>query len=137
MRFGQGEDTFRYTEAEAAMIAKLAAVKVAADNGNRKARKQIAKVLKQLAALRRRARRGDTRAARQAQVLEESGILAPSQTFAMEGADDAALEQMVARVAWGTGDKVWMVSQRAVLLGTSIGLLTCLLISRFLDRRSA
>jgi hypothetical protein len=87
MFLNQGEENepFRYTEAEAAMIARIAEVKVAADSGDRKAKKQIAKVLKQLAALQKRARRGDKRAARAAQVLEESGILAPSQTFAMEG----------------------------------------------------
>lgn len=80
---------FRYTGAEAAMIARLAEVKVAADSGNRRAKAQIAKVLRQLAALQKRAKRGDKRAARAAQVLEESGILAPSQTFAMEGLGSA------------------------------------------------
>ena len=90
MFFSQPDDEpFRYTEAEAAMIARLAEVKVAADGGNRRAKVQIAKVLKQLAALQKRARRGDKRAARAAQVLEESGILAPSQTFAMEGFETA------------------------------------------------
>jgi hypothetical protein len=76
---------FRYTEAEAAMIAKLAEVRIAADGGNRKAKAQIAKVGRQLAALKKLARKGSARAARAAQVLEESGLLNPSQTFAMEG----------------------------------------------------
>lgn len=77
---------FRYTEAEAAMIAKLAQVRIAADEGNRKAKAQIAKVGRQLAALKKLAKKGSARAARAAQVLEESGLLNPSQTFAMEGA---------------------------------------------------
>ena len=76
---------FRYTEAEAAFIGRLALVKASADAGNRKAKAKIAAVLRQLAALQKQAKRGNARAARQAQVLEESGILAPSQTFAMEG----------------------------------------------------
>jgi hypothetical protein len=78
---------FRYTDAEAAMIAKLAQVRIAADGGNRKAKAQIAKVGRQLAALKKLARKGSARAARAAQVLEESGLLNPSQTFAMEGVE--------------------------------------------------
>lgn len=84
--FSQSDEPFRYTEAEAAFIGRLAMVKAAADAGNRKAKAKIAAVLRQLAALKKQAKRGNARAARQAQVLEESGILAPSQTFAMDGA---------------------------------------------------
>lgn len=85
MQFADNDEPFRYTEAEAIMVSKLAEVKVLADAGNRKAKAKIAAVLRQLAVLQKQAKRGNARAARQAQVLEESGILAPSQTFAMEG----------------------------------------------------
>jgi hypothetical protein len=85
MLFAQpDEESFRYTEAEAAMVAKLAQVRVAADGGNRKAKMQIAKLARQLAVLRAQARHGSARAARAVRVWEESGLLEPSQTFAME-----------------------------------------------------
>ena len=88
MILAQSEDEggpFRYTEAEAAEIAKLADIRVRADGGDRRAKVQIAKVQGQLAALKQRARRGDVKAARRARALEESGLLTWSQTFAMEG----------------------------------------------------
>ncbi len=98
MRLGDDDASFRYTEAEAAMIGKLAMIKVAADSGNRKAKAKVAAVLRQLAALKKAAKKGNARAARQVQVLEESGILAPSQTFAMEGA--TALSPASAGASW-------------------------------------
>jgi hypothetical protein len=122
MLFNQDEnEPFRYTEAEAAMVARLAEVKVAADNGNRKAKAQIAKVLRQLAALQKLAKRGNARAARQAQVLEESGILAPSQTFAMEGATEPLTPAGVSWNPW-----TWSVGNARVLpiaLGVTAGVL--------------
>ena len=79
------EPDFRYTEVEAAMLARLADVRVRADSGDKKAKKQIAKLSRQITLLMRKARRGDARAARQMRVLQESGILEPSQVFAMDG----------------------------------------------------
>lgn len=75
---------FRYTDAEMAMLARLALVKVDADAGDRKAKKQIAGVKRKLNTLRRQARRGNAKAARRVRVIEESGLLEPSQVFAME-----------------------------------------------------
>jgi ATP-dependent protease HslVU (ClpYQ) ATPase subunit len=88
LMLGDDEGPLRYTEAEAAMLAKLADVRVRADGGDKKAKAQIKKVEKQLTKLQKRARKGDVRAARAALVLEESGLLVPSQTFAMEGIED-------------------------------------------------
>jgi septal ring factor EnvC (AmiA/AmiB activator) len=79
------EPSFRYTEAEAAMLAALANTRVRADSGDRKAKKQIAKLSRQIVLLTRKSRRGDARAARQLRVLQESGLLEPSQVFAMDG----------------------------------------------------
>jgi hypothetical protein len=73
-----------YTEAEAAMIGRLALVRARADRGDRKAKAQIATLSRQLAALKRQAKR-NARAARAARVLEESGLLVSSQTFTMPG----------------------------------------------------
>ena len=85
MIFAEADDEgFRYTEAEAAMIGRLAQVRARADGGNRKAKAQIAQVARQLATLTAQARRGNARAKRAAQVLRESGLLVTSQTFAME-----------------------------------------------------
>jgi hypothetical protein len=78
-------DPIRYTEAEAAMIGRLAQVRALADAGNKRAKAQIAQVARQLAAFAKQAKRGNVKAARAAQVLEESGLLVSSQTFAMEG----------------------------------------------------
>jgi hypothetical protein len=81
-------DPIRYTETEAAMIGRLAQVRALADAGNRRAKAQIAQVARQMAAFQKQAKRGNAKAARAAQVLEESGLLVSSQTFAMEGALD-------------------------------------------------
>jgi hypothetical protein len=78
-------DPIRYTEPEAAMIGRLAQVRAAADAGNRRAKAQIAQLTRKLAALTAQAKRGNTRAARAAEVLRESGLLVSSQSFAMEG----------------------------------------------------
>lgn len=78
------ESPFRYTEAEAAMVGRLALVRARADRGDRRAKAQIAGVARQLAGLKRRARH-DVRAARAARVLEESGLFVSSQTFTMPG----------------------------------------------------
>jgi hypothetical protein len=80
----EGPTPFRYTEAEAALVGRLADVRVRADGGDKRAKAQIAKLTRQLAALEAQARRGNVRAARAAQVLRESGLLVSSQTFAME-----------------------------------------------------
>lgn len=87
MILAQSEDEgpFHYTEAEAAEIAKLAAIRIRADSGDRRAKAQIAKIAGKLNTLRRQARAGDARAARKARALEESGLLTTSQTFAMDG----------------------------------------------------
>jgi len=78
-------DPIRYTEAEAAMIGRLAQVRALADAGNRRAKAQIAQVARQLVALVKQAKRGNARAARAAQVLQESGLFVSSQSFAMDG----------------------------------------------------
>jgi hypothetical protein len=80
----EGVQPFRYTEAEAALVARLADVRVRADSGDRRAKAQITKLTRQLVTLEARARRGNVQAARAAQVLRESGLLVSSQTFAME-----------------------------------------------------
>ena len=79
------EGPFRYTEAEAQTIAKLAETRVKADAGDRKAKAQIAALQRKVKALMGPARRGNARAARQLRVLQESGLLVSSQTFAMTG----------------------------------------------------
>jgi hypothetical protein len=79
-------DPIRYTELEAALVNRLAQVRVRADAGDRRAKAQIAQMVRQLAVLTKQAKRGNARAARMAQVLQESGLLVSSQTFAMEGA---------------------------------------------------
>jgi hypothetical protein len=76
--------TFQYTEAEMAMLAKLAEVRVRADAGDKKAKKQIASVERQARTLERQAKRGNAKAARKLRVLDESGVLRSSQVFAME-----------------------------------------------------
>jgi hypothetical protein len=76
-------EPFRYTQAEMNMLAALAEVRVSADAGNRRAKKQMKKLERQKVALERRARRGDTKAARKVRVLEESGLFQPSQTFTL------------------------------------------------------
>jgi hypothetical protein len=78
-------EPLRYTEAEAALIGRLAQVRVAADSGNRMAKAKIKAMERQLAGLKRAAKRGNARAARAAKVLEESGLLVTSQVFAMDG----------------------------------------------------
>jgi hypothetical protein len=77
-------EPFRYTDAEMAMLAKLAEVRVRADAGDRKAKRQIAKVERQVRTLERQAKRGNAKAARKLRVLDESGVLRSSQVFAME-----------------------------------------------------
>lgn len=83
MIFADFAEPIRYTEAEAKKLAQLAQIRLRADGGDRKAKAQISQLARQLKTLQRQAVRGNTRAARQAQVLEESGLLAPSQTFTL------------------------------------------------------
>jgi hypothetical protein len=78
-------DPIYYTEAEAAMIGRLAQVRARADAGDRRAKAQIAQVARRLAALTRQAKRGNAKAARAAQVLQESGLFVTSQSFQMNG----------------------------------------------------
>jgi hypothetical protein len=77
----------KYTPTEAAMIGRLALVRVRADKGDKKAKSQIATMARQLAALKKQGKR-NARAARAARVLEESGLLVSSQTFVMDGVLD-------------------------------------------------
>jgi hypothetical protein len=77
-------EPFRYTDAEMAMLAKLAEVRVRADAGDKKAKRQIASVERQVRTLERQAKRGNAKAARKLRVLDESGVLRSSQVFAME-----------------------------------------------------
>jgi hypothetical protein len=81
------EGPFRFTEAEAKLVAALAQVRTRADAGDKRARAKIAKLERQVAALARRARKGDAKAARTVRMFTESGLLEPSQVFAMEGTD--------------------------------------------------
>lgn len=83
--FGNDGVTLRFTEAEGAMIAKLATVRARADAGNAAARRQMAQLRRQIASLEKQARRGVASAKRRLLVLVTSGILEPSQTFAMNG----------------------------------------------------
>lgn len=78
-------EPFRYTDAEMAMLAKLAEVRVRADTGDKKAKRQIANVERQVRTLERQAKRGNAKAARKLRVLDESGVLRSSRVFAMEG----------------------------------------------------
>ena len=92
--FGDLPEPLRYTEKEAAMLARLAEVRVVADAGDRKAKRKMAQLRKQLATLHKRAKKGNAVAARAVLVIEESGLLEPSQTFEMDGADTRTPEQL-------------------------------------------
>lgn len=82
------EVDFKLTPVEMSMLADLASTKMAADSGDRVARKKIALVVRGLAALKARARRGDASAQRSLRVLDESGVFRGGiQTFSM-GDDD-------------------------------------------------
>jgi hypothetical protein len=86
MIMGQRDEVeFRLTEAEMAMLAAAANIRVRADGGDRKAKRQIATLTRKIAALGKRAKRGDARAQRAYMVWQSSGILQPSQTFTMDG----------------------------------------------------
>lgn len=78
------EVDFKLTAAEMAMLADLASTKVAADSGDKKAKKKIAGVVKKMAQLRARARGGDASAARSLRVIDESGVFRGQiQSFSM------------------------------------------------------
>jgi hypothetical protein len=79
------EVTLRLTDAEMAMLASLAETRARADAGNARARKQMTALERKTTTLGKRAKRGDAKAARLLRVLNESGILQTSQTFAMNG----------------------------------------------------
>lgn len=77
------EVSLKMTEAEAAMVADLAATKMRAEAGDRAAKKKLAASMKKIAKLRRLART-DQGARRTLLVLQESGVLrGPALTFAM------------------------------------------------------
>jgi hypothetical protein len=77
-------EPLRYTEAEMRMLSAAAQVRVRADAGDKKAKKELKKLLRHVAALKKKAKRSPA-AARSYRVLTESGLLVPSQTFAMNG----------------------------------------------------
>ena len=68
-----------------ALLASLAQIRVRADAGDKRAKKQVKKLTRQLAKLAKQAKRGNAAAARRYRVLNESGLFAPSQVFAMNG----------------------------------------------------
>lgn len=83
------EVDFKLTPVEMSMLADLASTKMAADSGDRAARKKIAGVIKKMAELKTRARRGDVLAQRSLRVLDESGVFRGSiQTFSLGGVGD-------------------------------------------------
>jgi hypothetical protein len=78
------EVDFKLTAPEMAMLADLASTKLAADSGDRTARKKIAGVVKKMASLRARAKSGDVSARRSLRVIDESGVFRGSiQSFSM------------------------------------------------------
>ncbi len=77
------EVDFKLTPSEMTMLADLAATKLAADSGDKSARKKLAGVSKKVAALRARARGGDASAKRALRVIEESGVFRGVQSFSM------------------------------------------------------
>jgi hypothetical protein len=62
------------TDAEKALVARLAVLKMRADAGDKKALRQWRENLKAVLEAKRRAARGDPRARRLVQVLSESGL---------------------------------------------------------------
>jgi len=69
------------------MLAELAATKVRATAGDKKARKKMRQLSDRFTSLKKKAGRGDDSAARTLRVLRESGIFQPVQTITM-GADN-------------------------------------------------
>jgi hypothetical protein len=83
------EVDFELTAPEMAMLADLASTKLAADSGDRTARKKIAGIVKKLASLKARARSGDASAKRSLRVIDESGIFRGNiQSFSMGGDEE-------------------------------------------------
>jgi hypothetical protein len=82
-----GSESPKLTEAEISMLAELAATKVRATAGDKKAQRKMRQLSDRVASLKKKAGRGDDSAARTLRVLQESGIFQPIQTFTM-GADN-------------------------------------------------
>jgi hypothetical protein len=77
------EAEFRLTPPEMAMLADLAATKMRADGGDRAAQKKIAQVIRKVASLKARSKKGDAIATRTLKVLNESGVFRGTQSFSM------------------------------------------------------
>ena len=83
------EEEFKLTPAEMTMLADLASTKLAAESGDKNARKKIAGIVKKMVVLKARAKGGDPAAKRSLQVIEESGVFRGSiESFSMGGDDE-------------------------------------------------
>ena len=76
-----------YTPEEKTRLDKLASLRMRAESGDKKARREWRRVLSQVKTLRKRARRGDARASRALLVLSSSGVVGDSQKIAVSGDD--------------------------------------------------
>jgi hypothetical protein len=90
-------------------VARLAAIKTAADKGDKKAQKKWSKVQKRAAALKAKAAKGDPKAVRKLQALEKSGLLGKKAAVSGVGAfvgKDEILGSSLASKAFGAVKKV-------------------------------
>lgn len=75
------------TAEEKSRVEKLASLRMRAESGDTGAKKQWRKTLSRVRDLKTRAKRGDARAARACQVLEDSGLFGHTQKISVSGAD--------------------------------------------------
>src|SRR5271157_3802534 len=88
------EVTLVFTPGEQLMLGKIALIKVQADNGDVKAKRELVAFTKKVAKTKVRAKNGDVDAKRCLLVLRESGIFNKSQQISVDGSSDNPIESL-------------------------------------------
>jgi hypothetical protein len=93
------EVDFKLTPTEMAMLADLSSTKLAADSGDKSAKKKIAGVVKKMVSLKSKAKAGDPAAKRSLQVIAQSGVFRGVQSFSMGGDEIVRIPNVSYRAA--------------------------------------
>lgn len=93
------------TPDEKERLSKIAALRMKAESGDRKAKKQWKQLSKQTAVLAKKARKGDSKAKRMVEVITQSGVLGPAQRISgdIEPRDQDIIEKLILRAGNATG----------------------------------
>ena len=93
------------TEDEKSRLEKIAALRMKAESGDRKAKKQWRRLSRRAATLGKKARQGDPKAKRMVEVINQSGVLGPAQQISgdVEPRDQDLIEKLILRAGNATG----------------------------------